>query len=98
VRYVLGGGGMWVMGRGERRVGMDGGAEMTDYQRAATDFRRFLNAACERQLGFGGMDWVARAEQVKAGIAKTYGLTDAEYTAVLRAEDEGLLIHAEVLG
>jgi hypothetical protein len=63
----------------------------TDYQRAATDFRKYLNAACERQLGFGGMDWVARAEQVKAGIAETYGLADAEMTAVLRQDDEGTL-------
>jgi len=64
---------------------------MTDYQMAATDFRRFLAAACERQMGFGGMDWVARAEQVKAGIAERYGLADAEMTAILAADDDGLL-------
>lgn len=87
---------------------------MTDYQLAAKTFRRFLDAACERQLGFGGMDWVARAEQVKAGIAMQYGLTGSEMTAVLRQDDEGTLwvddtgefmdallkrsVHAEVLG
>lgn len=80
---------------------------MTDYQLAAKTFRRFLDAACERQLGFGGMDWVARAEQVKAGIAAQYGFSGGEMTAILAAEDDGVLldgyfmslpIRAEVLG
>jgi ribonuclease HI len=64
---------------------------MTDYQQAARDFRRYLDAACERQLGFGGMGMIERCEQVKAGIAAQYGLSEAEMTAVLAADDDGLL-------
>lgn len=64
---------------------------MTDYQQAAKTFRRFLDAACERQLGFGGMGMIERCEQVKAGIAAQYGLADSEMTAVLADDDDGLL-------